>query len=190
MTVNVALYGGSFDPPHIGHVMVPSHLLLNDTSIERVVVMPCFQQTGKSLAPFQHRLDMCRHAFGWLPRLEVSALEAELGGESVTARTVRELLRRNPTWSIKFVIGSDLMASAPSWDGWDDLLQLAYPLVVGRAGISPVGGAGPSPISPAVSSTVVREALARRAWSEAERYVPSGVMAYIRRHALYADSGR
>lgn len=187
--MNVALYGGSFDPPHIGHVMVPSHLLLNDQSIERVVVMPCFLQSGKNLTPFEHRLAMCREAFGWLPRLEVSSLEAELGGESITARTVRELIRRNPSWSLRFVIGSDLMARAPEWEGWDELIQLAYPLVVGRAGISPVGAGGPSPISPAVSSTVVREALGRAAYGEAERYIPRGVLSYIRENSLYAAPG-
>lgn len=184
--MNVALYGGSFDPPHLGHVMVPTHLLLNDPSVDRVVVMPCFHQVGKALTDFDHRLEMCRRAFGWLPNLEVSTLERDLGGESITARTVRELKRRNPDWTVKFVIGSDLMHKAPLWDGWEELLQLAYPLVVGRAGITPPDAAvGPTPIAPAVSSTIVREALRAGDYGRAARYVPREVLDLVRERSLY-----
>lgn len=186
--MNVALYGGSFDPPHLGHVMVPTHLLLNDTTVDRVVVMPCFHQVGKNLTSYEHRLEMCQRAFGWLPRLEVSTLERDLGGESITARTVRELKVRNPDWSIKFVIGSDLMPKAPLWEGWDELIQLAYPLVVGRAGITPPDPkVGPTPIAPAMSSTLVRGALRAGDYEKAARYIPREVLDIIRERSLYFE---
>lgn len=183
--MNVAVYGGSFDPPHLGHVMVPTHLLLNDPSIDRIVVMVCHKQTGKNLHPFEHRFAMAKLAFGWLPRTTVSDLEAHLGGESLTLNTMRELKRRHPDWNLRFVIGSDLIDKMPMWDGYEELVSLAPPLPVGRAGIAPVTPESPTPISPAISSTVVREALAKQDYNAAARYLPSGVLGHIVSNNLY-----
>jgi nicotinate-nucleotide adenylyltransferase len=200
---NVAFYGGSFDPPHIGHAMVVSHLLLNDASIDRVVVMPCFQHLEKKgLTPFAYRYEMCMRAFGWLPRVEVSTLEEELGGGSLTVRTIRELKKRAWPHSLNVfvVMGSDLIKHAPEWEGWDELLHEATPLVVGRAGIPSESYDGEAvskggrrlktpiytPISPAVSSTEVRELLVAEKYDEVDRYLPKGVLDLIRERRLYA----
>lgn len=187
---NVALYGGSFDPPHIGHVMVASHLLLNDPSVEEVVIAPCFQHLEKTgLAPFHTRYAMCKEAFGWLPRTRVSNIEEELGGGSLTVRTVRALKAKHPDWRVFFVMGSDLMAHAPEWEGWDELILEATPLIVGRAGLpSNAGFKTPvhTPISPAVSSTQVREALEKEAYHDAERYLPRRVLDIIENYRLYS----
>lgn len=183
--MNVAIYGGSFDPPHLGHVMVATHLLLNDLTIDKIVIVPCFQQTGKNLIPFEDRFDMCQIAFGWLPRTQVSQIEAELGGESLTVRTLSRLHSRHPDWKMRFVMGTDLMHKAPLWEGWAEISALAPPLFVGRAGIAPTQPEDPTPISPAVSSTLVRMALRTGDYHEAERYLPSGVLQHIQTHSLY-----
>lgn len=184
--MQVAVYGGSFDPVHLGHVMVVSHLLLNDPSVDTVLIVPCYQQEGKNLSHFDHRFSMCWNAFGWLPKVEISNVEAELGGESITLRTMQELKRRHPDWNLRFVMGSDLLESCKSWDGWEELEKIAPPLPVGRAGISPVRPGDPCPISPYVSSTIVRNALKARDYAGAARYLPRDVLAYIRSHHLYA----
>lgn len=184
---NVAVYGGSFDPPHLGHVMVPTHLLLNDPSVQRIVVTVCFNQTGKNLTAFHHRLKMAKLAFGWLPRIDVSDVEARLGGESLSLRTMRHLKEENPDWALRFVMGTDLLESCHTWDNWEELEKLAPPLPIGRAGISPVRADQPSPISPLVSSTIVREALARQDYTTAERYLPAHVLEYILQHKLYQE---
>lgn len=178
--MNIAIYGGSFNPVHLGHVMVPMHLSLNDPSIDKILVMVCFDQKGKLLAPFEHRFEMCRLAFAGVPRVEVSDFERQLGGESLTLRTVRELKKRNPDWSIRFILGSDLVENAPKWDGWNELIQEAQPLIVGRAGI--VSPNGPPPISPAVSSTEIRKGIAGRDWESIERFLPSRVFQYLQDH--------
>lgn len=183
--MNVAVYGGSFDPPHLGHVMVVSHLLLNDPSVDKVLVVPCFQQAGKSLTDFERRWEMCIRAFEWLPRVEVSDIEQELGGESITLRTMQELKRHKPDWDLRFVMGTDLLASCETWDGWDELKQIAPPMPIGRAGISPVREGDPTPIAPLVSSTIVRKALAAGDYVAAERYLPVGVLRVIADHGLY-----
>lgn len=185
MEMNVAVYGGSFDPPHLGHVMVVSHLLLNDPTVDKVLIVPCFQQAGKSLQGFDRRFDMCVHAFNWMPRLMISDVEAELGGESITLRTMRELKRRHPRWSLRFVMGTDLLDSCRTWDGWDELEKIAPPMPIGRAGISPIREGDPTPIAPLVSSTIVRKALEKGDYVAAERYLPQGVLRLIMDHRLY-----
>lgn len=183
--MNIAIYGGSFDPPTLGHLMVVSHLLLNDASVDQVLVVPCFQQTGKELKPFEHRLAMCEAQFSFLPRTKVSQIERELGGESLTCRLVRALAEKNPPARFRFVMGADLLDSAPSWEGWDEIRKLAPPLIIGRAGISPRGAEDPTPISPVVSSTIVRNALAVGAYHDAGRYLSTPVLKYAKEHKLY-----
>lgn len=185
---NIAIYGGSFDPPTLGHLMVVTHLLLNDPTVNTVYVTPCFQQRGKTLVDFDHRMVLCREQFGHLPRTQVIPIERELGGESLTVRLVKELARREPDAKFRFVMGADLLESCHRWEGWDEIEFLAPPLVIGRAGISPRGPSDPTPISPVVSSTIVKEALWRGAYHEAGRYLAVPVLQHIEQHKLYLKS--
>ena len=78
----VALFGGSFNPPHMGHVLAVAYVL-GVGLVDRVLVVPVFEHAlGKQLVPFQHRLEMARRAFGWLPRVEVSTIEEQLGAKA------------------------------------------------------------------------------------------------------------
>lgn len=190
--MNVAIYGGSFDPPHLGHVMVVTHLLLNDHTIDQVYVVPCFRQRGKKLLPFEYRMDMCRSAFEWLPRVRVRSDELQVKdahpevSESLTINLVRHLKSLEPDSRFRFVMGADLLASAPNWESWEEIRTMAPPLVVGRAGISPLGPGDPTPISPIISSSIVREALAARDYVKAGRYLPLKVCSYIEQNGYYA----
>jgi nicotinate-nucleotide adenylyltransferase len=179
----IAVYGGSFDPPHLGHAMVVSHLLLNEPEITTVLVVPCFQQTGKNLIDFEHRFKMCQSNFGWLPKVVISRIEQEIGEESLTYRTISVLMQIYPDATLRFVMGSDLVESAPTWEGWNAVLTYARPLIVGRAGIQSPNN--PSPISPAVSSSLVRSALEARNYAAVERYLARDVLNYIRQESLY-----
>lgn len=183
--LNIAIYGGSFDPPTLGHLMVVTHLLLNDPSVDRISIPPCFQQQGKTLTDFHHRKTMCELQFGFLPRIEVSTLERDLGGESLTYRLIQEMVRQQPKARFRFVMGADLLDTAPHWEGWEEIRRLAPPLIIGRAGIKPEGPGDPSPISPAVSSTIVRDALGKGDYHTAERYISAPVCQYIRQEKLY-----
>jgi nicotinate-nucleotide adenylyltransferase len=166
--------------------MVPTHLLLNDPSIEQILIVPCYQQTGKKLTAFWPRYKMCRMAFEWLPRVKVSNVEQVLGGESMTVRTLQHLKKEHPTWKLRFVMGSDLIEKAPSWQGWEEIQKIAPPLIVGRAGITPPPGVeGPTPISPLVSSTIVRKAVESKDYEAARRYLPKDVLEYIKEFKLY-----
>ena len=166
--------------------MVVTHLLLNDPDVDYIHVVPCFQQEGKDLQPFGIRMTMCRAAFSHLPRTYIDPIEEEIGGESLTLNLVRALKHRYPHDNLRFVMGSDLLESAPTWQGWEEITKLAPPLVIGRAGISPVSNSGPSPISPAVSSSVVRKALKDRDYKAAERYIPLPALQIIQDFHLYS----
>jgi len=181
-SLNIAIYGGSFDMPTLGHLMVVTHLLLNDASVDGISIPPCFQQRGKKLTEFHHREAMCRLQFGFLPRTEIDPIERDLGGESLTYRLIQEMVRRKPHARFRFVMGADLMGTAPSWEGWEEICRLAPPLIIGRAGIKPENPGDPTPISPVVSSTIVKEALAKGDYQTAERYISTPVFNYIRQH--------
>lgn len=147
--------------------------------------MVCYQQEGKNLTNFGLRLSMAEEAFHHLPRVEVSNLEMRLGGESLTLRTMRALKEEHPDWNLRFVMGTDLLEKCRTWEGWDELEQIAPPLPIGRAGISPIRPDQPTHITPLASSTLVREACARRDYREAGRYLPRGVLDLVQHYGLY-----
>jgi nicotinate-nucleotide adenylyltransferase len=183
--VNVAVFGGSFNPPHVAHVLA-CRVVAERDDVDRVLVVPAFRHPfAKELAPFDDRVTMCELAMRGLPQVDVSRIEEELGGESRTLRTLESLATRNPTWHLRLVIGADILAETPKWFGFDAIKKLAPPIVLGRVGVD-AQGVEPS-VLPAVSSTAVREAVARSSWDEVERLVPADVAAYIRQRGLYAS---
>ena len=77
----VGVFGGSFNPPHVGHVLAAAYLL-SMAAVDRVLVIPVFRHPfAKTLASFEDRLAMCQLAMTWLPQVEVSDIERQLGGE-------------------------------------------------------------------------------------------------------------
>jgi nicotinate-nucleotide adenylyltransferase len=181
----VCIYGGSFNPPHVAHVLTVS-LALGMFDAARVVVIPTFQHPfAKSLAPFEDRLAMCERAMGWLPRVEISRVEEVLGGESRTLRTLEHLASEHPEWRMRLLMGADLVVESPKWHAFDRVKALAPPLVLGRAGIDFPGC--PPPLLPRVSSTEVRAKVGAGAWGDLAHYVPSSVLEYIRARGLYTN---
>jgi nicotinate-nucleotide adenylyltransferase len=185
--MKVAFYGGSFDPPHVAHVLLVTYALTVE-AFERVLVMPVFSHAfDKQLAPFEHRLRMCELAMGWLPEVEVSPLEASLGAPSLTLRTLECLRRTHPDYELRLVVGADVLGEEHQWHAFDRIVEVAPPWVVGRVGVT--HPAAPPPILPDVSSSRVRALLRRRAEKEVSAelraLVPREVLAYIDREGLY-----
>lgn len=181
--MQVAVFGGSFNPPHVAHVMACALVrALHD--VERILVVPTFQHPfAKALAPYEDRVAMCELAMSGLNDVEVSRIEEELGGESRTLRTLERLATNHPDWRLRLVIGADILAETPKWYGFDAITKLAPPIVLGRAGFD---GAGAAPaLLPEVSSTRVREAIACGAWDEVAALVPRRVLGYVRSKGLY-----
>jgi nicotinate-nucleotide adenylyltransferase len=179
----VAVFGGSFNPPHVAHVLACA-LVLATENVDRIVVVPTFRHPfAKELAPFEDRVAMCELAMAWLPGVDVSRVEEQLGGESRTLRTLEAIRSAHPEWALRLVIGADIVADAPRWFAFDEIVRIAPPIVLGRAGVK-APGAGP-PLLPEVSSTQVRDAIARGAWNDLGKRVPRAVIAHVRSRRLY-----
>jgi nicotinate-nucleotide adenylyltransferase len=183
----VAVFGGSFNPPHVAHLLAAVYAL-STAPIDRV---------SKTLIDFEHRLAMCRLALGWVPRVEVSTVERELGGESLTLRLVEHLAAEHPELSLRLLIGADVLADLPKWHRFDRIAQIAPPLVLGRVGVVPPEDAGgrighpggipmPSfPALPRVSSTEIRALVSAGDLDAVRGRVPLSVLEYILSHGLY-----
>jgi nicotinate-nucleotide adenylyltransferase len=181
--VNVAVFGGSFNPPHVAHVLACA-LLLSVEDVERVLLVPTYRHPlAKSLAAFEDRVLMCELAMIDLPRVEVSRVEQSIDGESLTLRTLERLAETRPDWRLRLVVGADVLAEAQRWYRFDAIEKLAPLIVLGRVGFDTPRA--PLVILPDVSSTHVRTAVARGAWNEVERIVPRLVVAHIRARRLY-----
>ncbi len=184
--MKVAVFGGSFNPPHVAHVLACA-LVLSVEDVERVLVVPTFLHPfAKPLAPYEDRVAMCRLAFSNLPQVEVSVVEQQLGGESKTLRTLEHLASVHDGWQLRLIVGADILAEAPRWFGFDAIVKLAPLIVLGRAGVE-APGAGPA-LLPEVSSTRVRADIAAGRWKQAGRVVPRSVLAHIEARGLYAAS--
>ena len=177
------MYGGSFDPPHVAHVLMARHAAgLPD--VDRVLVVPAFQHAfGKLLCPFAHRLRMCELAFEGLSGVEVSDVERTLGGVSYTVRLLTHLRDAHPDHALRLLVGADILAETARWRDFDQITALAPLLAVGRGGFGREGLDDDAPTLPAVSSTEIRSSLARGAQTLA--MLPAAVAAYIREHGLY-----
>jgi nicotinate-nucleotide adenylyltransferase len=178
----VAIFGGSFNPPHIAHVLAAVYVLSTEP-IDEVLVVPVFRHPfSKELASFDDRLDMCRRAFAWIPRVFVSAVERDLEGESLTLRTLEYLAELHPDWSMRLLIGADVVNDLPKWHRFDRISEIAPPIIVGRAGV--VAEGAPEAILPRASSTDVRDAFARGDTERLEKLVPRDVLSLIAERGL------
>lgn len=181
MTRTVAVYGGSFDPPHVVHTLVAS-FVLSSYPVDELIVVPTGQHPfAKDLASHDDRVQMCMLAMRHLDAVEVSSIEAELPVPSLTLRTLEALQARLPDAALRFVLGSDLLPETPKWHAFDRICELAPPIVVGRAGYPSEQAIGP--LLPELSSTQVRALL--RGGRGADGYVDREVARYIARRGLY-----
>ena len=179
--MRVAIYGGSFNPPHVGHAMVASWIGWTGRA-DAVWLLPAFHHAfDKPLAPWPVRLRMAgalADAVGNGCRVE--PIEAQLPVPSYTVRTLEALAARHPEHDFHLVVGADVLSQLPQWREIDRL-RARFPLiVVGREGWAPVPDA---PSFPGVSSTEIR---ARVASGESIAHlVPQGVRAIIEANGLY-----
>ena len=180
--MRVAIFGGSFNPPHVGHQLVALYVL-ETAGVDELWFVPCWRHTfGKALEAFEDRLRMSERAAAALgARVRVSDVEARLGGEvSRTLLTIKALQASHPDHEFLLVSGADVEPDLPLWYGADELLRSVRRLVVGRTGFA----AGSAVAMPAVSSSEIRARL--RAGEPVDGLVPRSVLAYIREHGLYA----
>lgn len=188
----IAIYGGSFDPPHIGHVLTIAHVLAMEP-VHEVWVVPAFKHPlGKVAgAPYCDRVEMCHRAFEG-SRVRVLAIESDLYtyGDPLSGRTHRTLTYLQslspPDHSFALVIGSDILRETEKWYRWGEVQKMARVIVIGRSSF-PEGVPPGAVFLPNVSSTTVRAFLeaAPRFTDDVARTVPRAVLDYIKETGLY-----
>lgn len=192
--MKLLLYGGTFDPPHKGHV----HLLrsvIDAVDPDKVVVMPAGVPPHKaaSTTPGELRLAMCQCFEGCHPNLEVSGWEIARGGKNYTVDTLEMLQSRFPGAELYLSIGSDMLTSFTTWKEWQHILHMAVLVVQSRESgdraelieaarvLEQAGGRvliTDIPAIPAASSEI-------RAGRLGDEMLPPEVLAIVKEHHLY-----
>ena len=186
----VAIYGGSFDPPHISHVLAAVYAL-KVGGFDQVLVVPVYEHAfQKRLSQFEHRVRLCELSFAGILGVEVSTVERELATPSLTLRTLEHLAAVHPDWAMRLLVGSDVLSDTQKWHAFERIAELAPPYIVARPGYEhPDQHAA---LLPDVSSTRIRDSLARRTEPESEAVlaaaIPRAALAYIDEHGLYRRS--
>jgi nicotinate-nucleotide adenylyltransferase len=132
----LGVLGGTFNPPHIGHIAV-ARAARAQLGLDRVLLMPAnrnpFKETEPDPGP-RHRLEMCRLAAAGEPGIEACGLEIERGGASFTVDTLRAIHASHPDAALTFILGADTATSVPSWREPAELVRLAELAVAARGG--------------------------------------------------------
>jgi nicotinate-nucleotide adenylyltransferase len=200
--LKLGVLGGTFDPPHIGHLILAEEARLS-LGLGQVLFVPAgapWRKAGQELSAREDRLAMVRLAVGDNPDFAVSSLEVEREGPSYTAETLAELCAQlGRETEFFFIMGGDSLVDFPHWHEPQRILELAYLAVAERPEPEDVG-LGESlaeEVAEAmrqrvvwlrmpridVSATAVRERV-RRGLS-IRYWVPLAVEKYIREHGLY-----
>jgi len=191
--VRTGVFGGTFDPPHIGHVAIAldvGHALHLDRVLMVVANDPWQKSGHRQIAEAATRLRLVKLAIAGMPRLEASDIEIRRGGESYTADTL-ERLQKDSSDELFLIIGSDAAAGLDTWKRPDEVRQLATTVVVDRGGRH--GGrppAGWSHIVVDVPALQISSSDIRSRFSDGrpvEALVPAPVVAEVRRLGLYGS---
>ncbi len=189
----IAVFGGSFDPPHLAHTMAAAYVLAG-YPVKRLLIVPTYcHPFDKPLADFEHRLQMCTLAMADLAheRVEISPVERDIGGKSLTLRTLQELRRQMPNAQLRLLVGSDILQETARWHQFDRVTELAPPIWLNRAGhprpktteVPDVPDSGP--LFPDISSTEIRRRIAKG--QSTQGLLAHTVAAYIQSHGLYGS---
>ncbi|MGW8282802.1 MAG: nicotinate (nicotinamide) nucleotide adenylyltransferase [Gemmatimonadota bacterium] len=134
----IGVFGGAFDPPHIGH-LVAAQDVFEALHLDLLLVIPSARPPHrKATLEAEDRLSLVRTAFGGDPRIEVSDIELRRSGPSWTVDTLREIRDRRQPCELVLVIGVDQYRTFESWRDPDTILQLAELAVMPREGEFPM----------------------------------------------------
>ena len=206
MTKRIGLFGGTFDPPHVGHLAL-AEWARDALRLDRVLFVPAGRPPHKGrarLTGVAHRVAMTRLAVRGERAFTVSAIEARRDGPSFTVDTLRALRRRAPRVRIFLLMGADSLEEFHTWRDPAGIQAMATLVVADRPGASGKGAAAARrarrPVRPPgvpgarrvvwlenpaleVSSSAIRARL--RAGRTVRYLIPDAVVRYIARHRLY-----
>lgn len=184
---NIGILGGTFDPPHIGHLTI-AETVREHLALDEVWFIPSYEPPHKRKAQssISHRVNMVDLAIRDHPFFTIDAIETKRHAPSFTVTTMEELTKQHPDNHFHFIIGADMVAYLPHWKAIDRLLELVTFVGIKRSGYSlqtpyPVKKVEVPMID--ISSTKIRQQVRER---KSIRYVvPDEVREYIKEHHLY-----
>lgn len=181
----VGLYGGTFDPFHLGHLALAINLK-EALQLDEVWLIPANLNPLRSTAAasFEHRLAMAEEAAALIPGFCTCGIEGERPAPSYTIDTVIELKKRHPDCSFILLLGDDAAESLPHWHRTEEL-QALIPIAIGKrkVGLEKLQGEYiPTPLYE-ISATDIRERLRKKKFCG--HLLPQSVLDYIYKHKLY-----
>ena len=198
-TSRIGVLGGTFDPPHNGHLLIAEQAL-NQLDLAQVLFAPTRQPPHKqdqAITPIDHRLEMVRLAIEPYPRFGISRVDIDREGPTYTVDTLR-LLRQQLGKRIElfFIIGMDSLENIMSWRTPELLIRLCHLVVFDRPGYAPhieelemklPGLKECVVLLPAPTLDIAASALQKRNrdGQSIAQFVPDSVEEYIAEHRLY-----
>ncbi|AJH78881.1 MULTISPECIES: nicotinate-nucleotide adenylyltransferase [Heyndrickxia] len=184
----VGILGGTFDPPHIGHLIIANEIL-QDLKLDEVRFMPNQNPPHKEKTAGItgcDRIKMLTLAISGQPAFSIEAIEMERPGRSYTYDTMVLLKKREPDTDFYFIIGADMIEYLPKWRNIDQLVRLVRFVGVNRPAYShqtkyPVQFVEIPEIH--ISSSLIRERLEKK--RSVKYLIPDAVWEYIKEHHLY-----
>jgi nicotinate-nucleotide adenylyltransferase len=193
------LYGGTFDPVHLGHLEV-ARKVSELFEIEKVIFIPAQiapHKVGRPVTEPLHRYAMLALATQDDARLMISTFELDAPDRRYTVDTVAEFQRRlGEAMELFFIMGADSWADIKTWREWERLLKMTNHIVVNRAGFE-VAPAPPGlgeriffsdALLKNISATNIRRLASEGRHDELEQLVPQSVADYIKKYGIYRDS--
>jgi nicotinate-nucleotide adenylyltransferase len=197
--MRLGLFGGTFDPIHLGHLVLAEQCR-EACKLDRVWFVVAGEPPHKrgERTPVAHRLEMARIAVAGQPQFEVSDIEANRPGPHYSVDTLASVRAERPEDDLFFLIGADSLVDLPGWRDPSGIARLATIVVVNRPGIEEIEPAGLPDLGPGtrtlelvtippigIASNDLRKRLAEK---RTIRYlVPRAVEAYIQAHGLYSE---
>lgn len=201
--MRLGIFGGSFDPIHIGH-LVAAQVALEEANLDRLLFVPAGQnplKVGKQTTAGEHRLRMVEQAIKGHPQFAVSDWEIQRPGPSYTVDTLEHIRAEYPEAELFFLIGADNLKLLPKWRSVERIVELTTILAVTRPGFDLSLGADTAlALYPNVaeriqyieipgldiSSTWIRERLAKN--RSVLHLLPPEVIGYTKENKLYERS--
>lgn len=195
--MKIGLYGGTFDPVHLGHLIL-AETVREQLELDEVWFIPAFQNPLKAdrpITPPKSRLEMLRFAIAGNPHFRLNELEIKRKGPSYTFETLQKINQGHPDDQLFLMIGADSLSDFPKWREPETILKLAQVVAVNRGNETAEVPAelDSSKIQvlqmPAieVSSTEIRS---RCSQGKSVRYLtPRAVELFISANELYAENG-
>jgi nicotinate-nucleotide adenylyltransferase len=173
--LRIGIYGGTFDPPHIGHISAAKKAI-NDLKLDKLIIIPAFTnpfKLGRKMTPPPVRIEMCIAAFGTLSKaIEISDFEISKHEISYTITTVSHLKKLYPSADFYLIVGSDVPDNFDKWYESERLKKLVTLYIISRELVP-------------VSSTEIREKIKNN--EDTAGLITADVKEIIGKHNIYND---